>query len=153
MNRIQKTFLTIITLLLLVLTACSPKPEPLNFGQDGCAYCKMKMMDDRYGAEIVTTKGKVYKFDSIECLAADLVKGTVPKGVIHSLYVIDFETPGQLIPTDSAHFVISKKLLSPMGMNISAYRDTAIAANVARLYFGEQVSWQAVQDSVRKKWF
>ena len=28
----------------------------------------MTIVDPRYGAELVTTKGKVYKYDAVECL-------------------------------------------------------------------------------------
>ena len=50
-------------------SACSKGHQPINYGEDECEFCKMMVMDKRYGAELVTDKGKIYFFDSIECLA------------------------------------------------------------------------------------
>ncbi|MGB5288980.1 MAG: hypothetical protein WBN42_10875, partial [Ignavibacteriaceae bacterium] len=52
--------------LLFLLASCGSKPEPINYGKDECEFCRMQISDNRYGAELVTDKGKVYKFDSIE---------------------------------------------------------------------------------------
>jgi copper chaperone NosL len=52
----------------IIVIACSIKPEPLQFGMDACYTCKMTLMDNKYGAELVTRKGKVYKFDDINCM-------------------------------------------------------------------------------------
>ncbi|MDX1911017.1 MAG: hypothetical protein SFV22_06010, partial [Saprospiraceae bacterium] len=52
----------------LNMVACSTGPEPIRYGQDNCHACKMTLTDRRFGAEIVTKKGKVYKFDDLNCL-------------------------------------------------------------------------------------
>jgi len=113
----------------------------------------MKIMDDRYGAEIVTKKGKVYTYDSIECMVAALETKQVPESAVHSLYIVDFENPGVFIKPEEAIFVVSKKLASPMGINVSAFSSEKIAQNVAELYFGEQVSWDDVKQLVHQSWF
>ncbi len=138
---------------LLGIFACSPKPEPLRFGRDGCSYCKMKMMDNRFGAEIVTRKGKAYKYDSIECMAADLIRKRIAPGKIHSVFVIDFGDPGKLIDKNTAVFIVARKLTSPMGLNITAYGDKKIAENMAELYSGEEYSWEEILALTGKKWF
>ena len=45
-----------------------PKQEEINYGVDACAYCKMNIVDPKFGAELITKKGRVYKFDAIECM-------------------------------------------------------------------------------------
>ena len=57
-----------ILLLILLLASCQVKERPIAYGQDECEYCKMMVMDHRYGSEMVTDKGKVYTFDAAECL-------------------------------------------------------------------------------------
>ncbi len=64
----SKYFIAIFLLLSLVTASCGSNPEPINYGHDECEFCRMQISDNRYGAELVTDKGKVYKFDSIECL-------------------------------------------------------------------------------------
>lgn len=53
--------LKLITALVAIglLWSCSIAPEPINYGQDGCHFCKMTIVDKVHAAEIVTTKGKV----------------------------------------------------------------------------------------------
>ena len=59
---------TIILLIGLAMLGCSAKPEPLVFGKDACYTCKMTLVDSKYGAELVTQKGKIYKFDDLNCM-------------------------------------------------------------------------------------
>ncbi|HEY3387683.1 MAG TPA: hypothetical protein VGK46_14315, partial [Saprospiraceae bacterium] len=51
-----------------MIIACSQDPEPLRYGKDTCYTCKMTLMDKKFGAELVTAKGKVYKFDDVNCM-------------------------------------------------------------------------------------
>ena len=63
----KKTVL-IFAILTVVLSACSISPQPINYGKDGCSFCKMTIVDKQHGTQIVTEKGKAFKFDAIECL-------------------------------------------------------------------------------------
>ena len=49
-----------ILLLIVTVSACKSGPENLEYGKDSCAFCKMQLMDTKYGAELITEKGKVY---------------------------------------------------------------------------------------------
>ena len=51
----------------LLLSSCSAGPVPLKPGTDNCEFCKMTISDIRYGAEIITKKGKIFKFDDPQC--------------------------------------------------------------------------------------
>ena len=143
--------LSIILLAFLVIS-CEPTVQAINYGQDGCSYCRMTIVEDLYGSELLTTKGKAYKFDSIECLAAFVVKGEVSTENIHGLYFTDFEEAGNLYPLQEMIFVQAKKLKSPMGLNLSAYRTQKTADDVALLYFGETMDWKQVQSFVETAW-
>ena len=56
--------------LLLALTfACAKKGAvPIKLNSDGCDFCKMKIADGKFGAELITEKGRVYKFDDMHCM-------------------------------------------------------------------------------------
>ena len=82
----------------LGIGGCTPGPQPLNYGVHECDSCRMTLMDERYGGELVTNTGKIYTFDSVECLASYLESGEVPREKVHGAYVTDYGTPGQLIP-------------------------------------------------------
>ncbi len=105
-----------------LLFSCEVKPQPFNYGVDHCDHCKMGIADQKFGAEIVTRKGKVFKFDAIECMVnftEEHVKDKVRD--IEFFLVADASKPGILIDAYAAHYLLSEKFPSPMGSNISAY--------------------------------
>ena len=55
-------------LLFVLISSCSSGPEPLYYKKDSCAFCKMQLIDTKFGAELITEKGKIYKFDDIGCM-------------------------------------------------------------------------------------
>jgi len=77
MNRNSLFFLILLT---AIIFGCSKNPQPISYGQDECEFCKMIVMDERYGAELVTGTGKIYFFDSIECLVGYLDNQKIRKG-------------------------------------------------------------------------
>jgi copper chaperone NosL len=106
---------------IVILGACSTEPQPLQFGKDACHSCKMTLMDKRFGAEIVTTKGKVYKFDDVNCMVNFLNAGELTdRDVKHSL-VVDFANPEKLIETRHAFFLRSENIKSPMASHVAAF--------------------------------
>ena len=104
-------------LLLLVCFGCTYEPEVIHFGKDPCEHCKMTITDQKFGAEIVTNKGRVYKFDAIECMIA-YIKNSNPE-ILHIL-AVPLNNPKNLQNKDSLVFVISHKIKSPMGASIAA---------------------------------
>ncbi len=138
--------------LFLTLLSCekSTGPVPIKYGSDECAYCRMKITDPRYGSEIVLKTGKPYKFDSIECLAAFYLenKERLP---FESLWVPDFLTK-VFISAQKALYLHSPNLPSPMGMNLSAYKNKENLLKVKKKYGGEELVWSDVLKLVKRKW-
>jgi copper chaperone NosL len=107
-----------LAFVILLMSACSTEPEPIRFGKDKCEFCDMMIADVNYGAELVTSKGRVQKFDAVECLVN--YKKENDGTYAHELAVA-FDDPKKLHPIDSLSFIISKKYKSPMGKNIAAF--------------------------------
>ncbi|MBX7124669.1 MAG: nitrous oxide reductase accessory protein NosL [Cyclobacteriaceae bacterium] len=109
-------------LLALALYSCTPRPEPLVYGTDGCAYCKMTLTDVRYGAEIVTFKGRVIKFDDTNCLLHYIHSEGIAEQDIYQLLVRDYSNPGAgLIAAKESHYLLSDSLRSPMASGVAAF--------------------------------
>lgn len=136
-----------VSALVFIFLSCSLEPEPINYGKDLCAHCNMKIMDKRYGAELLNSKGKVFKFDSGECLIDYISQNNIPVSDIGLTLVTDFNNPGNLITTKSAGFLISQKLPSPMGAFLTAFSSQAEAKKKSEETGGEVYTW----DSVRQK--
>ncbi len=115
-------YLKLLTVLLsMIIISCNVEPEPINYNYDECAYCKMKISDIRFGAEMVTSKGKVHKYDSAECLVRTYIENKDSK--YSFIIVTDYSQPHNLIDASSATFMISENQPSPMGGNLSAYEN------------------------------
>jgi copper chaperone NosL len=124
-----------------LLQGCSAGPSPIKYGQDMCAHCQMIISDQRFGTELVTSKGKIYKYDSVECLISDYLKMSGSEKEIHSLWVTDFNNPTVLINAKSAIYLHSSKLRSPMGMGLSAFSDEAEADEMKNKFTGTILPW------------
>lgn len=142
-----------LPLLLLLLSACSTEPEPISFGKDQCVYCKMAIVDQQYGAELVTGKGKVYKFDAVECLVDYQEETPAPEGGYAHVLAIGYDTPGELHPVAEMHFLISPEIRSPMGANLAAFAERAGLDEMRASYNGEVYEWEGLKGYLRgKEW-
>ncbi|MCG8475931.1 MAG: nitrous oxide reductase accessory protein NosL [Cytophagales bacterium] len=123
-----------ILFLVAVLGSCSQKSEPIQFGKDQCALCVMNIADKNYGAEIVSDKGKVYKFDAVECMIHYMMKndteGWAP-------YAVAFHEGGKLFKTSELKFYRSVELPSPMGRYITALHEDSIVKKVSKKHPGK----------------
>ena len=134
--------------LVLLLLSCSTKPEPFNYGKDTCYLCKMGISDPKFGGEIVTKKGKIYKFDDLVCMNRFLRTGTVPAGDISKTLTILFNGGG-FAEVQSASFVYSPDMRSPMGGNTAAFPDSSAARQWATANNGQVMNWNAVSEKLR----
>lgn len=127
----MKNILYISILILFVVAGCgTTEPEALNYGKDVCQHCKMVIADEKFGAELITNKGKIYKFDSAECLI-DLISDKSQKidTVGAQLLVINFAKPATFINGRAAFFLKDKGYQSPMGGNIVPFDSKMLAEN------------------------
>lgn len=125
MKRFRNFFPTASALAaLLVLAGCGDaQPKPIRYGHDECAECKMTLVDQRYGAELVTAKGKVFKFDDLNCLLAyekKLASDTAPRA-----YVVDCNRPNHFLGSDQAVLLQHDGLRTPMGSRLAAFASEA----------------------------
>lgn len=134
---------------MILFVSCSISPNPIRVGKDDCHFCKMKIMDKRYGAEIVTKKNKSYKFDSFECLVGFINSNEIDKNAIELTLVTDFNSPNELINASGSSFLISKDLPSPMGAYITAFGNIKSANEIAVKYPGEIVNYANVCDYIK----
>lgn len=135
--------------LLWAITACSPEPKPIDFGNDGCDWCKMIITDEQYGAEIVTSKGKVYKFDAAECLVNFIERGnSLANEEIHSKLVIGWDTPKEFIKAENAYYMYAENLPSPMGAFLTAFSSEEEAKKAISKYQGEPMDWERAKEHV-----
>jgi len=127
----------------ILFISCTIEPQAINYGHDACSFCQMTIVDNQHAAELVTHKGKVYKFDSIECMMRDINKHGENN---IALYLInDYSNPGKLIDAKSATYLISENLPSPMGANLTGFGNKKDAEIVQREKDGDLYSWNELK--------
>ena len=140
-----------IFLIFITLSSCGSGPEPINYGQDECEFCRMLITDNKYGAELITDKGKIYKFDSMECLVEfSLVKNTLGD-TNNKLLVTDFYNPGKFTNCRESSYVKNDKFRSPMGLNVTAFNSEEQAQKFISENGGEKISWIEVIELVKQR--
>lgn len=129
----------VIVAVSLLLFSCNVSPKPIDYGNDGCHYCKMTIVDKVHAAEIVTNKGKVYKFDATECMIHFM--NEFDTSDIELYLSNNYTDPEALIDATKATFLISKNIPSPMGAFLSAFKNTADAKKVQSDKGGQLYTW------------
>ncbi len=129
------------------LLSCSPKPQAIAYGADGCHYCKMTIVDRIHAAEIVTNKGKVYKFDAIECMLN--YDKEIEEG-INAMYLVNhYGNPEELINASEATFLISENIPSPMGAFLTAFKTKDEAGKIKMEKEGKIYSWKELLEHLK----
>ncbi|MEJ5964174.1 nitrous oxide reductase accessory protein NosL [Pedobacter immunditicola] len=144
MKNLISTIAAIFMIVVLSLTSCTVGPQKIKIGVDVCSSCRMSIADNRFGAEIVTKKGKVYIFDDIHCLTGFMKANTIDNKEIKNTYFVDFNEPHDLIESGQAFLMKSTQLRSPMGGNIAAFSSQDQLNAASGKLSGEQVTLEGI---------
>jgi copper chaperone NosL len=127
---------------ILLLNSCTPGPEPIVAGRDNCYSCKMGIANLKYGGEVITKKGKVYKFDDVHCLLSFLKSDMLNKELVKDIYVADFAGNHSLIKVSESFFLQGDEIRGPMNGNVIAFRNRDSLKEVAGLLKAFDISWE-----------
>jgi copper chaperone NosL len=92
------------------------RPSDVRWGEEACAFCRMIISDDRFGAAIVCKNAEVLKFDDIGCLIRHEAGQVRPAAVY---WVRGFTGHGWL-DARSAIYFDSAHVKSPMDYGLAA---------------------------------
>jgi copper chaperone NosL len=126
------------------LAGCAPKPQPVQYGVDACYSCKMTLADKRFGAELVTKKGKVFVFDDINCMLAYYHSPELDPADLAFTLVIDYQHPEEFLEAGHTFFVKSDQLRSPMNSQVAAFHSYQDAMQFKRERGGILLGWAEV---------
>jgi copper chaperone NosL len=129
---------------LLICAACKTEPQPIVFGKDACHACKMMMTDHKFGAELITKKGKVYKFDDLNCMLNYYNNGKERMEDFEHVLVIDYAQPEKLIDARNAFYLKSEAIRSPMASEVAAFEQVEKAKSLKQEWNAIEMSWGEV---------
>ena len=149
MSRAIRAVAAALSLVAVLMTvACGPAgPRPIALNEDACSYCRMTISDARFGGEVVTRTGRVFTFDSIECLASWVRAADTT--TIAGIYVIDLQHPGTFIEAGGAGFLRDAVVMtSPMGRSVLAFASPEVAEQQRAMLGGTVVGRRDLADSL-----
>ena len=128
----MKSLISILSFVaIFFLSSCSEKEvEPIHFGKDQCELCKMGIEDAKFGTELITEKGRVYKFDDLSCMQSYATENASVIGKAR-LFVPDFISK-ELFPLEKAILITGGVVKSPMNGNVAAFKDKNQAEKTAQ---------------------
>lgn len=136
-----------LLLVFCLMLGCSKTPEPINYGADTCQFCKMTIVNKTHAAQMVTNKGKQYKFDAIECMIRFLgdKQDLVSKS---NLLITNYISPGIMTYAKTAGYVVCDEIKSPMGANLTGFISLEQAKAKITYKSAEYYDWKGVFDKL-----
>lgn len=132
-------------LAIVLFSACGHSgPEAINLHKDDCDNCKMSISDKRFACEIVTEKGRVYKFDDVTCLMSYKTENK-DKMTNAKYYINHYLAPHDLLPSTNLTFVEGKNVASPMGGDVAAFNSKDSANVYVNIWEAKIVSWEEIK--------
>jgi len=111
-------------LLFIFVNSCTVEPRAIDYGNDGCQHCKMILMDTKFGAQVVTKKGKIFIFDDVNCLMSFLESEEISMETdTKNILVTDYHSPETLVDATIAFYLKSDTFKTPMASQIVAFED------------------------------
>jgi len=144
MRTFKKINLFISAATLVLLVACGHSgPETININKDDCDNCKMSISDKRFACELVTEKGRAYKFDDVTCMMS-YKNDNKDKMTNAHFYINNYLLPNDLLLSDKLTFVEGENVSSPMGGNIAAFTNKDSAETYSVRWNAKIINWQTI---------
>ena len=142
----KKVFLLIP--LIFLFFSCGINIDTINYGEDSCDFCSMTIVDHKHAAQVVTNKGKNFKFDAVECMIHYLAEQKNENELAHIL-VANLLDPGNLMAAKESAYIISENIPSPMGANLSAVSSIEEAQKLKEENGGEVFDWVSIKNKIK----
>lgn len=139
----MKNLITVLSLIFF-LSSCEVAPQEMNYGSDACRFCKMTIVDTQHASQLVTIKGKSFKYDAVECMLNHLAKWD--QAEVKYYLVSDYSKPKKLIDATKAHYLISESIPSPMGEFLTAFSQKEKRDEILQKTKGEGLNWTSLKE-------
>ncbi|MEW5985521.1 MAG: nitrous oxide reductase accessory protein NosL [Chloroflexota bacterium] len=145
--------LLIALLLLLLLPGCQqpagvPEPPDITYGQELCDACGMLIDEPRFAAATVLTNGEARQFDDIGDMLA--YHAEHPDLAVAAWFVHDYHTE-EWLPAETAIYVKSDEIMSPMAHGLAAFADQQAAELLAGQTNGEILTFDKLRARVNNE--
>lgn len=107
--------------------------------KQNCAHCNMIIKDELHKAKAVN-EGELLDFDAIECM----INYLKVKPSLSEMRVVDYNS-GNFIEANTAYYLKSKGIPSPMGAHLTAFEQKEVAEKTKAKKGGEVYTWDELK--------
>jgi copper chaperone NosL len=126
---------------LFFINSCGKKEISINYGKADCDFCKMKIMDNKFGVLLFNDKGRKYQFDDMNCFIRYKEEN---KTNSQEVYVSCLNTPGQFIPANNGFYIESELIKTPMSSGIAAFSSKVSADTYSKEINANVIDWNEI---------
>ncbi|NOT38340.1 MAG: hypothetical protein HOP11_13295 [Saprospiraceae bacterium] len=137
------------SIVVLTISCTNSVPSPIIAGKDSCTECKMGIIDTRYAGEVITNKGKIYKFDDIGCMLSFLQSKNQPENKYQKILISEYLNPKNWLEVKDAIFVQSNEIHSPMNFNFAAFADMTSLNTFFDTKEKQTYNWSQVKELIK----
>ncbi len=138
----MKTVLASLSFL-FVLTSCGiDKPKPIKLNSDNCDFCKMTISNGKFACELITAKGRCYKFDDISCMIQYAKSNTTV--AYRGFYVTNYLKDNHLIPAEKGFYLKGGTINGPMGGKIVVFATHKEQLDYQIKLAAQKITWEEV---------
>lgn len=139
-----------VLLVALLLAACAPantgpQPPEILYGQDVCEECGMIISEARFACAALFSDGEMRKYDDIGDMLAFAAKHADLS--VGAWFVHDYNSE-QWMRGETAFFVLSDQIRTPMNRGIAAFKDQADAEAFAAQVGAPALTFDALRVKV-----
>ena len=132
----------LLILSLFMISCVSNEPNPIKLNVDTCEFCKMTISNGKFGAELLTKKGRYYKFDDLSCMLLYAKENTNTQ--VQSFFVNDYTKDNTLIPAEQSYYLRGESINSPMRGNFAAFASDKDQDDFQKQLNAKTLTWEQV---------
>lgn len=136
----------LVFIAMVILVSCNSKETvPIKLNSDSCDFCKMTISNSKYASELITEKGRVYKFDDASCMIKFAKSNTtVPYS---GFYINDYLTENKFIPVEKGFLLIGGKINAPMGGKVVSFSTNKDAKTFQLKLNATPATWKEIYNT------
>jgi copper chaperone NosL len=145
LNRFKKNNSAVVLLVLTSLSfvSCnSTEPKPIKLNSDTCDFCKMTISNAKFASELITEKGRIYKFDDASCMIqyvkdnSDLTNS--------KLFLNSYTDDNLFIPVEKGFYLFGGTISAPMGGKVAAFETDQKAISWQTKLGAKKITWEEI---------
>ena len=144
--RKHKAPMAAIVVVAAFFSACGPNgPKPIKLNVDHCDFCKMAISNGQFAGEVITEKGRYYKFDDAACMVRYVKENNSVEYA--SVFISNYLDANSLMPAKDSFFLKGGSISSPMRGDAAAFSSEKDAQAYAGKLGAAPMTWDELYQS------